>query len=228
MPTSSSSSHASTRTSSTGTSTNALNSRSSKPKPPVGVRLSWPPAGAHADSSSSSRHNHRNQRDFQFHIVHGKNISLTSDRKTATRVSSFCNAIVFTSRPMRIGEVLHIELIQYTQGWSGVLRFGFTNTNPTVLETTNLPKYACPDLTVKPGNWAKALRETYAKHANVLNFFVNEEGEVYYSINQTPFTVFFSGVDTSKPLWGLIDVYGNTTGVKIRGMFIFDYYMYIE
>ncbi len=114
--------------------------------------------------------------------------------------------------------MVHVELIQYTQGWSGVLRFGFTNTNPNILESSSLPKYACPDLTVKPGNWAKALRESYAKHANVLNFFVNAEGEVFYSINQTPFTVFFTGVDTSKPLWGLIDVYGNTTGVKIRGM----------
>ena len=76
---------------------------------------------------------------------------------------------------------------------------------------------------MKPGNWAKALRESYAKHTNVLNFFVNEEGEVYYSINQTPFAVFFTGVDTSKPLWGLIDVYGNTTGVKIKGKCIIIY-----
>ncbi|XP_041476391.1 E3 ubiquitin-protein ligase NEURL1B-like [Lytechinus variegatus] len=150
-----------------------------------------------------------------FHTTHGKNIVLSPNRKLATRGGSFCNAIVFTHRPLRPQDRLHLQLIQSTQGWSGVIRFGFSCHCPDRLKPHMLPKYACPDLTVKPGYWVKALRETLAANGNVLSFFVNSRGEVYYSINGEPYHMFFNGVDVSKPLWALIDVYGNTTGIRI-------------
>ena len=152
-----------------------------------------------------------------FHTTHGKNIVLSPNRKLATRSGSFCNAIVFTHRPLRPQDPLHLQLIQSTQGWSGVIRLGFSCHCPDRLKPHMLPKYACPDLTVKPGYWVKALRETLAANGNVLSFFVNSRGEVYYSINGEPYHMFFNGVDVSKPLWALIDVYGNTTGIRIVG-----------
>ena len=158
------------------------------------------------------------QRPVMFHLIHGSNIKLSSDRKTASRQGSFCNAVVFTSRAIKLNEPFTIQLAQSTsRGWSGVIRFGYTCHNPDRMRRPNLPKYVCPDLTVKPGNWAKALRESSARHGDCLSFYVNEHGDVYSSLNQDGFNLFFSNVDVSKPLWALIDVYGNTTGVKIVG-----------
>ncbi|XP_071486778.1 E3 ubiquitin-protein ligase NEURL1-like isoform X1 [Diadema antillarum] len=185
----------------------------------MSTRQSWPnilhppdtipTAASEIAGPSSGTPNHL------FHTTHGKNIVLSPNHKLATRNGSFCNAIVFTHRPLRLQDPLHLQLIQSTQGWSGVIRFGFTCHCPDRLKPHMLPKYACPDLTVKPGYWVKALRETLAANGNVLSFFVNSRGEVFYSVNNEPFHMFFNGVDVSKPLWALIDVYGNTTGVRI-------------
>ena len=35
----------------------------------------------------------------------------------------------------------------------------------------SLPKYACPDLTGKPGFWAKALAEKYAESNALIHFY---------------------------------------------------------
>ena len=37
--------------------------------------------------------------------------------------------------------------------------------------TASLPRYACPDLTNKPLNWAKALAEQYAEYMYSLYFY---------------------------------------------------------
>ena len=58
---------------------------------------------------------------------------------------------------MECYERVGIRLTELSIRWSGVLRVGFTSHNPDTIQ--NLPKYACPDLTGKPGYWAKALAE---------------------------------------------------------------------
>ncbi|XP_071949249.1 E3 ubiquitin-protein ligase NEURL1B-like [Antedon mediterranea] len=153
---------------------------------------------------------------LNFHHVHGKHIQLSENGKLASRVGSFCNAIVFTSRPIAVNEEVNMELIHSTNSWSGVLRFGFTQQNPSRIALGALPKYACPDLTVKPGYWAKALRETYAGNGNLLTFYCNELGEVYFKMDDSNYQLFFSDVDISNPIWALVDVYGNTTGVRLK------------
>lgn len=75
-------------------------------------------------------------------------------------------------------------------------------------------------MTVKPGNWAKALKESTVHHQDVLTLFFNIKGEVFLSVNRGRFNQFFNGVDATKPLWALIDVYGNTTGLKVEGKFV--------
>ncbi|VVD02938.1 unnamed protein product [Leptidea sinapis] len=97
--------------------------------------------------------------------------------------------------------------------WSGVIRFGFTSHNPATLPHP-LPKYVCPDLTNKPGNWAKALGERFSEKDNLLFYYVTSAGEVHFGINGEDKGLFFSGVDTRNPLWALVDVYGNCTAIQ--------------
>jgi len=101
--------------------------------------------------------------------------------------------------------------------WSGALRLGFTSKDPSRIHPDSLPKYACPDLVSQSGFWAKALPEEFANEGNIIAFWVDKKGRVFYRINESAAMLFFSGVRTADPLWALVDVYGLTRGVQLLG-----------
>lgn len=102
-------------------------------------------------------------------------------------------------------------------GWSGALRFGFTSLDPSELEATDIPKYACPDLVTRPGYWAKALPERLALKDNVLSFWADRHGRVFYSMNEGEPILFHCGLSIGCPLWAIIDIYGITQEVTLLG-----------
>ncbi|XP_063371339.1 protein neuralized [Cydia amplana] len=148
-----------------------------------------------------------------FHSVHGENIRISRDGSVARRVESFCKGVAFSARPVRVNEKVCVRFVEISNSWSGVIRFGFTTHDPTTL-SHSLPKYACPDLTNKPGNWAKALGERFCEKDNILYYYVNSAGDVHFGVNGEDKGLFFTGVDTRSPLWALVDVYGNCTAVQ--------------
>lgn len=101
--------------------------------------------------------------------------------------------------------------------WSGALRLGFTSKDPSRIHPDSLPKYACPDLVAQSGFWAKALPEEFANEGNIIAFWVDKKGRVFYRINDSAAMLFFNGVRTADPLWALVDVYGLTRGVQLLG-----------
>lgn len=172
------------------------------------TQLSQSPLGTAGATSFSSG------QPMGFHEVHGENVRLEQGGKVARRAESFCKAIVFSSRPVQVNERVVLRITELSNGWSGALRLGFTAHDPVTLQGT-LPKYACPDLTNRPGNWAKALGERYATEGTLLHYYVNNIGEVFFGINGEEKGLFLNGVDTRGPLWALIDIYGNTTSIKM-------------
>jgi len=55
----------------------------------------------------------------------------------------------------------------------------------------------------------------------VLFFFINVGStEVRYGVNDVEVGVFFSGIQTSSPLWVLLDLYGSTVSVEFVGMYV--------
>lgn len=104
-------------------------------------------------------------------------------------------------------------MLEISNNWSGVIRFGYTYNDPSGLRY-GLPKYACPDLTNKPGYWAKALPERFCSQNAVLFYYVTSAGDVHFGINGEEKGIFFTGVETRGPLWALLDVYGNSIAVE--------------
>ncbi|XP_069669308.1 protein neuralized isoform X1 [Periplaneta americana] len=149
-----------------------------------------------------------------FHQVHGDNIRVSRDGTVARRAESFCKGVTFSSRPIKVAEKVCVKFLEVSNNWSGVIRFGFTCNDPNNLRY-GLPKYACPDLTNKPGYWAKALAERFAERDTVLFYYVTQAGDVHFGINGEEKGVFFSGVETRGPLWAIIDVYGNSTAIEL-------------
>ncbi len=87
-----------------------------------------------------------------------------------------------------------------------------------ILSTDNLFRFACPDLTSKEGNWAKALAERYCVQSSVLHFYVRDSGDMYYGINGVLKGLFLSGINTMLPLWVMVDIYGNSNALEFVGM----------
>lgn len=145
----------------------------------------------------------------------GKNIRLDGQLRRATRKNSFCNGITFSQRPVRLYEKVRLRLSGVHTGWSGALRFGFTSLDPGELASADIPKYACPDLVTRPGYWAKALPERLALRDNVLAFWVDRHGRVFYSINEGEPILFHCGLSIGCPLWAIIDIYGITQEVLL-------------
>lgn len=109
---------------------------------------------------------------FRFHDIHGKNIELVDGGRVALRnEKSFCDAIVFTQRPVRVYEKVYFRIVRLSTLWNGMIRFGFTSVDPETLREKppsndsyvfneneydpdspfNLPKYIYPTLTNKKG-----------------------------------------------------------------------------
>nr|CAD7402812.1 unnamed protein product [Timema cristinae] len=149
-----------------------------------------------------------------FHQVHGDNIRISRDGTVARRAESFCKGVTFSCRPVKIAEKVCVKFLEVSNNWSGVVRFGFTCNDPNNLRY-GLPKYVCPDLTNKPGYWAKALAERFAERDTILFYYVTATGDVHFGINGEEKGVFFSGVETRGPLWAVMDVYGNSTAVEL-------------
>lgn len=166
-----------------------------------------------APRTSSSCPGPNNLPALQFHSVHGDNIRISRDGKVARRFESFCKGVSFSARSVKVNERVCVRFAEISNNWSGVIRFGFTCMDPASLEGT-LPKYACPDLTNKPGFWGKALHERFCQRDNVLFYYVSTSGEVHYGINGEEKGLFITDVDTRGPLWAMIDIYGNSTACE--------------
>ncbi|XP_034948175.1 protein neuralized isoform X2 [Chelonus insularis] len=168
---------------------------------------------SNANAPRSSNTGTNNLPPLTFHQVHGDNIRLCNGGTIARRRESFCKGITFSARPVRVGEKVCVKFLEMSNNWSGVIRFGFTSNDPIHLRN-GLPRYACPDLTNKPGYWAKALAERFAGLDTVLFYYVTAAGDVHFGVNGEEKGVFFSGVETRGPLWTVIDVYGNSTAIE--------------
>uniref|UniRef100_A0A3P9DS58 E3 ubiquitin-protein ligase NEURL1 n=1 Tax=Maylandia zebra TaxID=106582 RepID=A0A3P9DS58_9CICH len=145
----------------------------------------------------------------------GSQIVMDMSQRTVKRQASFCNAITFSNRPIAVYEQVRLKITKKQCCWSGALRLGFTSKDPSRINPDTLPKYACPDLVSQSGFWAKALPEELSNEGNVISFWVDKKGRVFYRINDSSPILFFSGVHVSEPLWALIDVYGLTRGVQL-------------
>lgn len=132
----------------------------------------------------------------------------------------FDKLYAFTFRPIEIDEIVVIKIAKASTQWSGVMRFGLTNVDPACFRDLELPKFVCPDLTKKSGYWAKALSERYCTEGSVLHFYINRHGAVFYGHNGINKGLFLSDINATKPLWVVLDIYGNTVGIEFVGMFI--------
>ena len=70
---------------------------------------------------------------LNFHTTHGDNITLSNDGARATRQESYCKGILFSHRPVIVGERVCLRICELSTRWSGVIRVGFSAHDPASL-----------------------------------------------------------------------------------------------
>ncbi|XP_026115934.1 E3 ubiquitin-protein ligase NEURL1-like [Carassius auratus] len=145
----------------------------------------------------------------------GSQIVMDKMQRSVRRIASFCNAITFTNRPVRIYEQVRLKITKRQGSWNGALRVGFSMVDPSYLSSAWLPRFSCPDLVSKKGFWARALPEDHCEEGTILSFWLDNTGRVFYRVNCSPPIFFFGGVPAREPVWAIIDIYGLTRGVQL-------------
>ncbi|CAF0897108.1 unnamed protein product [Adineta steineri] len=153
---------------------------------------------------------------IQFHPVHGEHIKLSRNNTVAKRVDSFCKGICFSNRIVQIREKVYVRLLNKSVQWTGFLRLGVTTCDPNTHRTSSsLPRHACPDLTCRPGYWAKCVPENCFDVTNKLTYFyVDENGELFLNTPTGEISL-LTGIVVQEPLWALLDIYGNCISIEL-------------
>ncbi|XP_026198377.1 E3 ubiquitin-protein ligase NEURL3 [Anabas testudineus] len=171
-------------------------------------------------SSNNSETSHRCGRTclgpLTFHCqAVGDKVRLSEGGRLAERAAhTFKNGLVFSSRPLRVNERIRLKVEKDTFSWHGALRVGFTTVPPAA---RSLPCMAIPNLTDTPGHWAAPVHDSYCSVGSELQFWVTSGGSVYVANKSGMQHKILEGVDLSRPLWAMIDIYGQTCSVFLLG-----------
>ncbi|XP_047448157.1 E3 ubiquitin-protein ligase NEURL3 [Mugil cephalus] len=151
------------------------------------------------------------------HQAVGDKIHLSHGRRLAERTQhTFRNGLVFSSRPVKIQEKVRVRVQRHCIHWNGALRVGFTNVPPQT-RSLPLPSLAIPDITNTPGHWAAPVPDSFCRAGSELEFWVTSAGKVYITINNRIKHKLLKKVDVTRPLWAMIDVYGQTCSIFLLG-----------
>ncbi|CAH1250660.1 NEURL1 [Branchiostoma lanceolatum] len=153
----------------------------------------------------------------RFHpTAHGTQVRIENNGTVARSEDSFNNSLCFSEMPIKVGEKVHLKVID-SRIFDEPLRFGFTNEDPKSLAVEGLQQISYPTLAQQPGFWVKPLPASQAHQGCVVTFTLAESGDVTFAVDGEDKGLFFNGVDTTKPLWAVLDVHGSTVAVQFVG-----------
>ncbi|XP_035632764.1 E3 ubiquitin-protein ligase NEURL3-like [Oncorhynchus keta] len=130
---------------------------------------------------------------------------------------TFQNGLTFSSRPIRVQEKIHLRVECCDQHWHGALRLGFTIIPPSSSGPLFPPAMAIPDLTTTYGYWASIVPSSLIIPGAELRFWVTPRGTLVYEGPNGLRYKLLKGVDVTRHLWAMIDVYGQTRAVLLLG-----------
>ncbi|XP_034397795.1 E3 ubiquitin-protein ligase NEURL3 [Cyclopterus lumpus] len=153
-----------------------------------------------------------------FHpLAVGDMVTLSHGCRLAERTrTTFKDGLVFGSRPVKIREKIRLRVEKDMFKWHGALRLGFTNVPPSH-RSLPLPSMAIHNLIGVQGHWAAPVHESHCLAGSELEFWISDNGSVFVTSTNLKRHKLLTGVDLSRPLWAMIDIYGHTCAISLLG-----------
>ncbi|XP_015205407.1 E3 ubiquitin-protein ligase NEURL1B isoform X2 [Lepisosteus oculatus] len=154
--------------------------------------------------------------DLRFHPVRGSDVGLSPDRAAAcAHVLDSTRTLVFTDRPLHVGETLFVEVGPHGQSYFGALLFGMTSCNPGTLRAGELP--ADPECLVdRKEYWVVYRGLPMPSPGDVLSVTLLPSGEVHHGLNGASRGRLLC-VDSSQVLWVFFGLQGAVSHLRILG-----------
>ncbi|CAG0883942.1 unnamed protein product [Darwinula stevensoni] len=118
------------------------------------------------DCESDSELNTSDERSLlRFHPHHGRNLILCDKRTMAYRKTSFAEAVTFSHRALYPGEIFLVEIEGTERGWSGHLRLGLTQLDPST--GFALPQDSLSELGLMGHSWIVAVSNSHIGNLDI-------------------------------------------------------------
>lgn len=182
------------------------------------------PSSTSGPSSSASFSTQRSTRgplpaldtDLHFHPVRGVDVVLSNDRAVACiHFLDSSRTLVFSDRPIHVGETMYVEVGHLGLPYFGALLFGMTSCDPGTLHAGELP--ADPDVLLdRKEYWVVYRGFPVPGPGDVLSFTLLANGEVHHGVNGVARGRLLC-VDSSQVLWTFFALHGAVNRLRILG-----------
>lgn len=154
--------------------------------------------------------------DLHFHPIRGSDIILSADRSAACiHFLDSSRTLVFSDRPLRLGETLYVEVGHLGLPYFGALLFGLTSCDPASLNASDLP--ADPDVLLdRKEYWVVHRGFPMPCSGDVFSFSLLPNGEVHHGVNGVGRGRLLC-VDSSQVLWAFFSLHGAVNRLRILG-----------
>lgn len=146
----------------------------------------------------------------------GECVTISQGGRLASRdTSSFTNGLAFLSRAVKIDEKMCLRIESCSSRWDGALRLGFTNIRPN---KHCIPPSSIPELRDTPGYCVLPVPKDLCGHSAEIHFWINYAGMILVEgMTKERYYIKAKELNLDKPLWVFIDLYGNTSTVRLLG-----------
>uniref|UniRef100_A0A8C2F2W7 E3 ubiquitin-protein ligase NEURL1B n=1 Tax=Cyprinus carpio TaxID=7962 RepID=A0A8C2F2W7_CYPCA len=154
--------------------------------------------------------------DLHFHPVRGPDVVLSNDHTVAcTHFLDSSRTLMFSDRPVRVGETLYMEVGHLGLPYFGALLFGMTSCDPGTLNAGELP--ADPEVLLdRKEYWVVYRGFPVPAAGDVLSFTFLANGEVHHGVNGGARGRLLC-VDSSQVLWAFFTLHGAVNRLRILG-----------
>lgn len=154
--------------------------------------------------------------DLHFHPIRGSDVVLSTDRSAACiHFLDSSQTLVFSDRPLYVGETLYVEVGHLGLPYFGALLFGLTSCDPASLHAEHLP--ADPDVLLdRKEYWVVHRGFPMPRSGDVFSFTLLPTGEVHHGVNGVGRGRLLC-VDSSQVLWAFFTLNGAVNRLRILG-----------
>ena len=124
--------------------------------------------------------------------------------------SFFTRGLVFGTRPITQGEKITFKLMEVAENLGGFVYVGFTSRDPDTQVGVS-----CQKIARESGYWTWFFPKELCTQGRSLFYYVNNDGEVRYGVDDCEKGKFPGAVRPLQPLWPLFDIFGNSSSIRL-------------